>query len=735
MGVRAMLLVQLLLVAAAVDPGSTIELAPAPGASPVKTLTIAGQPVALDPEGRARIPANSNLAAPGMRFYTVGERAFYYPADDTLVTWTLACLDRGSDVEVVVKDHGSESWEKSLTFTAPLETAEASRRVRFALAPGPWDLSILVPGYAPAFAADVRVTGASTAVSPSKLARAAHLKGRILDARNGKPPTHWSAYLRRVGADSNSDEARFFDSRPIAADRRTLDYASLPTGGWELKVIAPGRGRRETLVSAPRPGAVADLGDFYISQSGAVRVTLAFPSEIPTESFVVRLRREALDPGQPAIELGKKTLAPKPETALEFPDLEPGVVTVVGESASGGIQRRDFTTVKSGETADVRLTFVPIHLHGRVKRGDVAVPGALVRAGVTGRPDKDPSATSDDFGDYSLRFWAARNDVFLTTTVSGNDLPFAETVALEPEATEVEHDVQLPAGEIRGVVRDAETGAPVRGATVSFSSPPPRAGDAPEGIRFNSGSETDGEGRFSLTNLLPKPIDVEVKSEGYSPAKFPAVVPTPEGVDLDVRLEKGLRLVGTITDEAGAPMAGATVGIDPNPEGYFFTRTTLTSPAGEFEYRSTGPGPHLLGVFRCGSTLVLRTVSLEPATAESNERREDVQLAPELNPIAVHMEDEAGRPIANSNTWWAIDGVALPLSDFDRAARHCGQPSTTDAQGNLTLRGFPRGNLSFLDFETQRPLGSFTNDGSQSVWTIRIPRGNNPHDATAPPAR
>jgi hypothetical protein len=704
------MLLALLLLSGAADAATT--LAPAPGAPPA---------------------AGVELSTPGFRFYRIGDRTFYYPADDTLMTWPLPGLDRADEAEVVAKDHASDSWERSRTFAAPVESAEALRTVRFALAPGAWDLAILIPGRTPAFLANVRPDGEPRTLPPAKLGRSARLKARILAARSGKTPEKWSARVRRVDPDEDPDEARFFATRAIASGGAALDFSSLPPGSWDLDVVVPGTGRRGTLVSAPKAGSVADLGDFYISEAGRLRVTLAFPSEVPAETFVVRVARQASDPDPQEIPVEKKTVAAQAETHVAFENVEPGLVIVRGESASGEIERSDRTEVRSAETAEVRLTFVPVTLYGRVRRGDAGVPDATVRAAV-GMMGKNPAATSDELGDYSLRFWAAGNDVFLTTTVSGSDLPFDESVPLEPGATEVQHDVQLPAGEIRGVVRDASTGAPIRGASVHFSNTVPRDGRNPA-VRFKSGVDTDADGRFSLTNLSSDPIDVEVKNDGYSPAKYPNVVPMPDAAELDIRMEKGVHLVGTVTDPAGSPVAGATVGIDPDAEGYFFTQTTSTTAAGEFEFRNLGPGAHLLGVLQCGFTLVLRAVSLDPPTGDAPEPRLDVQLSPELSPVTLHVEDEAGRPYVGVSTWLAVDGVVLPLSDFDRAARRCGQTPMTDAEGNQILRGLPRGTLSSLDFDTHQPVSSFANDGTQTLWTIRTPRGNNPRDATASPAR
>src|SRR5262245_44315062 len=171
-----MLLAPFLIAAAVTDAASVLELAPAPGAAPEATLVLAGEPVALDSGGRARVPAPPVLDAPGLRFYTVGDRAFYYPADFALVTWRVTGPDRTGEAQIVAKEHGTETWDTALTATAPVEIADAARHVRFVLPPGQWDLALLVPGWAPAFASDVRVDGAAAGVAPTRLARSARLK-------------------------------------------------------------------------------------------------------------------------------------------------------------------------------------------------------------------------------------------------------------------------------------------------------------------------------------------------------------------------------------------------------------------------------------------------------------------------------------------------------------------------------------------------------------------------------
>ncbi len=734
-----MLLSPLLFLLAAADTPSTIVLAPAPGAPPAVSIGLSDRAVALDADGRGSVPAAIGLWAPEWRFYrgrTPGSKeeiAFYYPSDHTLVTWRFASQELSGGAEVVVKDHEAGSWKESATLAAFLERDERSSKVRFALAPGLWDLAVLVPGYGPAFTSDVHVKGATQFLGKSKLARAAHLKGRILDSVSGRPPASWSAHVRRASLDLESNEARFFDERPIAVDKETLDFASLRPGDWSLLVNAPGRTRQERSVKAPGPGLI-ELGDVFLSQSGSVRVTLAFPAEIPRGEFIVRLKSVPENGEEAPVELDSETVRPRSETLIVFDDVEEELVSLECEDRSKAIRHHERIHVEAGQATEVRIDFYPLTLQGRVTRGDHPVSDALVRAAVAQLPERDLSATTDDSGRYSLRFWTTQERIFLSTIAPGEGLPVSEEIPVEPGTTELEHDVILPAGEIRGIVRDAETGEALKGAKVRYSASLSESQEKDVQEDFAMGNETDREGRFRLESLPLKPVEVEVKREGYSPAVFPKVQPTPEGAELDVRLEKGFRLVGTVLDEKGAPVAGVAVGIDPDRLNIYFTRTASTSATGEFEFGSIGHGPHVLGIFACGYTLVLRTITVEPSRSGEREQTVEIRLAPAPAPIPVRFEDENGAPFERVAVQWMLDGLILPLSDFSRADNACDAASSPDADGNQMLRGFPYGTISALTMPPeQRPLGTYTNDGSQARWTIRVPRflkpnqpGNNP---------
>jgi hypothetical protein len=684
---------------------ATLTLAPAPGA-PVATAI---RDIPLDAKGRAEIPADMALSAPGLRFIRAGEQVLYYPADHTLFTWPLVGPGQPSSAEIVVKDHAS-GWENARGFEAPVEISDKKPRVRFVLPPGEWDLAVVVPGYAPAFANSARLQLAT-------LRPAARLRARVLDARSGKPPDRWDAYIARVVADPESEETKFFAKRPISTGRTFLDFASLPVGGWELKVEVPGKGRRATLVSALKPGGTTDVGDFFISDAGSVRVVLEFPVEVPRGALTVRIAKRPTDPQKTEdVELVSKSALPAAETTVEFADIEPGMVNVKVADAGDLMPRRSSTVVKENEVAEVRLVFVPVRLYGRVTRGDKPIAEAAVSAPQGERIDEKQVMT-DDLGNYELRTWTDGKMVAMFTIPPGEkSRPLLDMVPIPEGVTEIEHNVHLPSNTIRVAVHDAETGGPVSGADVIF-----------QGVRteesggFGRSELTDQSGRAELLNLTSQRVDVRVMKEGYSTAEVRGVEPKSDGSELDIRLTKGLKLVVVVTDEAGAPLPGATVGIDPDPEWFYYRQKATPADDGRYEFPDTASGGHVLGVMKCGHALAVRMIIVP--TAKEGDHIETVQLTTERAPITVHIEDGSGAPVPSASLRWAFNGFPVPLEDWGRIVQSCGQPVRSDSEGNLRLYSFPYGSLAAMPLlGDPNPLGVFTNDGTNTVWTIRLTR-------------
>jgi hypothetical protein len=119
-------------------------------------------------------------------------------------------------------------------------------------------------------------------------------------------------------------------------------------------------------------------------------------------------------------------------------------------------------------------------------------------------------------------------------------------------------------GTLDGVVHDA-SGRPVADAAVTAVGPedPGIRGWRPEPARAKS----DARGRFHLAGIGTGLQTVAASARGYAAVNRPHVRP---GSSLDLTLEPGCWIVGTVTDRTGHPVGDARVRLAPS--------CTLTAP-------------------------------------------------------------------------------------------------------------------------------------------------------------
>ena len=483
-------------------------------------------------------------------------------------------------------------------------------------------------------------------------------------------------------------------------------------------------------MKARKPRERVNLGDLYLSDTGALRVAVAFPTEVPDQELTCRVSRPPISGEGELVMLAAKAFAPSASTALMFADLETGPVTIqCGDNRE--IYDQKTATIASGEIVEVEFSFAPLRVSGYVRRGEDGVAGATVTAVVSGPEDQTVQGKSDDVGSYHLVVWPARKAIRLLTTPPEDRLPFAENLEVEAGTTKIDHDVLLPSSSIRGTVRDKETGEVLAGAEVAFSGSLEAKGS--EWGRFSTSTTSDGEGQFRVGNLLDKPLDVDVTLEGYARSVMKEVRPTPEGTEIEVQLEKGNRLTGVVVDELGAPLSNVAVGLDVDSRGDYVQRTETTSASGEFDFGAVASGRHLLSVFRCGNVFALEPVDV--ASYESEPPPRVLRLRPAAAPIELLVVDEDDAPVAEAVFRWTVGGLPVPMEDWASAAQACGQDFRTDAQGKLRLYGFPPGVIGAASLD-RVPLGTFPNDGSRRQWTLRLHvEGENLETETRPGSR
>jgi hypothetical protein len=152
--------------------------------------------------------------------------------------------------------------------------------------------------------------------------------------------------------------------------------------------------------------------------------------------------------------------------------------------------------------------------------------------------------------------------MFLQTNSSGSTVDrFVERQ--QPLDVEVDHDVvellisvDAPV-ELNGIVRDAETLAPLAGARISTG----------EGAMFYSSTLSTRDGTFVLRDLLPDPRGrrqrLHVECQGYLTARcsLEADALAPGAPPVTVDLRRGLVVEGTVVDEQQQPVPGVMLNL------------------------------------------------------------------------------------------------------------------------------------------------------------------------------
>lgn len=233
-----------------------------------------------------------------------------------------------------------------------------------------------------------------------------------------------------------------------------------------------------------------------------------------------------------------------------------------------------------------RIPGADLTVQGVVLKGEAPVEGATVlvrpatplfqtdearaRTGEGGTPAAIAETRSDAAGRFRLAI--PRRKAF-HLEVHARGCAFRQLYILAPEVGDPEEIVvRLQEGDfLQGRVVDARR-AGVAGAKVSLGQ---------YSFRFLSETKTDAEGRFRLDDLPSAAGVVDVEAEGWPLHRH--YVDLNDVSDLLIVLRKGGAIAGTIRDDAGAPIAGASLDLSVATPG-------VSSPSGSGKATSDAAG-------------------------------------------------------------------------------------------------------------------------------------------------
>ena len=365
---------------------------------------------------------------------------------------------------------------------------------------------------------------------------------------------------------------------------------------------------------------------------------------------------------------------PGAETALEV------------EAADGAFARVSLPAAIPGESQqrehviDVRLE-EPVRIPGRIVDAASGLPIQSAAIWVQSFPGHHVFSNANGAFDLSTR--STSRSVYLQATATGF-LP--EQIDINSADLSNWEEVRIgltPSAPIRGLVTD-DAHQPVAGASIRAE---PRGADVPPSFSFSSTPAISGsDGSFRVEEVLyGQTHRLTARAAGYAPTVLD-LPPFEPGIPVDpvhLVLSKGRRVLGSVVDSDGDPVAEAQVSLLWTLDQSDF-RSGLEVPAGAaatdgrgvFALPDTGPGAYELLVSH--ADYAHRPPSrVEIPAGESDFDLGDLTLAAGG---AIHgiVTDPGGAPVSRAT---------IQAHERDRYEAPT-RTATTDAEGRFRLRGF-----------------------------------------------
>ena len=235
---------------------------------------------------------------------------------------------------------------------------------------------------------------------------------------------------------------------------------------------------------------------------------------------------------------------------------------------------------------------------------------------------------------------------------------------------------------ISGVITDADTNAPVEGAVVAVAYTGPL-----HQLEVITEVVTDASGAWSFSGAVPGDYRVTATAPGYA-FDGAAVMITGATQDIDLALPIGFSLTGSVVNESGVPLRGATVQIvsETMPVASAVARVPED---GTFDFANLPADTYTLIVSAQGKETVVRSgVIVGPNVAAQN-----IALQPSTTRVTGTVFVD-GVPVGNV--------VIAAVNQADQLIAHV----LTDADGSYSITSLPAGSYELLASTSNGPTSS-----------------------------
>jgi len=298
-----------------------------------------------------------------------------------------------------------------------------------------------------------------------------------------------------------------------------------------------------------------------------------------------------------------------------------------------------------------------VEISGRVTRGGAPVEGVTI---FTIGSDAIPPVQTGGDGAFVIQDLAPGQ---LMLSFRKPEAFVSAMRAVTAPARDV--DVELPAGgRVAGRVIDKATQQPMKAFEAGVAQTHGRVMAPPDMRGF-----TSEDGTFAIDAVPAGAQTLVVNAPGYRAGMTSVKVENGASVDnLEVALEKGVRVTGHVTGPGRRSVAGALVMLDPGESMQAaLLQSTETDADGTYELDDLAPGEITLVFSSDGLLEAHRSVTLSGPSTE------------------VDVELKAGESISGI----VVTGDGAPVAEAD--VRAAGASARTDAAGTFVLEGLPPG--------------------------------------------
>lgn len=398
------------------------------------------------------------------------------------------------------------------------------------------------------------------------------------------------------------------------------------------------------------------------------------------------------DPNDEWKNVAHRTLPPGTRR-VRFEGLGSGVYQVLVRGTQATEQHATKIVIGGGDMRHATIDVEPFVVTGRLTYGGTHLGGggimlrnrdfqwrALVRVGADGT--------------FRVPMWQRGT---YTCVVRDPALPTPYTRSLEIAAKPV--TIDIPDGRIRGIVRDAKTGAPVDNALILLHT-------VTANSENNVNVRTSSEGRFDFAGIEHGRQTVRILPPHHlEPAPISFTLDDNARLrELDVPLDSGRSVAVLVIDRENHPAGNAKVFAVSNSQ--ICSRATTDEDG-----RATVPIPNgetatLFVIAEAGPFGMLRV------GREEQRGRIPIQLPRTTSSLLIRALTTDGRAMPPFSLLMRFNGELVPPEVADELAATQGFELATGAESEAHLAGIPSGSYEFWPYRTEQEAESIVAAGA-----------------------